>query len=153
MKLAEAPLLRADMQKKIASLRGRIAASALGQEGEQPNEDPEKLLRKTAGVFNELERLLFRINACNRGSQRADGRSLTEAIAKRDALVQQRALLEAAVEGTRNGSGRYSAREIKWVATLDARKLQKQADDVSKSIRELNARIQEADWKVELPDE
>jgi hypothetical protein len=153
MKLAEAPRLRADMQKNIASLRGRIAANAVVQEGEQPAEDPEHLLLEGAGVIGDLARLMFRINACNLSAKLEDGCSLTEAIAKRDALIPQHAPLEAALEGTRNGLGRYSAREIKWVATSYAKQLQKQADDVSKSIREMNARIQEANWKVELPDE
>ena len=43
MKLAEALLLRADMQKKLASLRERIVANAVVQEGDKPHEDPEKL--------------------------------------------------------------------------------------------------------------
>jgi hypothetical protein len=33
---------------------------------------------------------------------------------------------------------------------LEVAKLQKQADDLSKSIRELNALIQEANWRAEL---
>ena len=40
MKLAEALLLRGDMQKKLASLRERIGQNAVVQEGEQPHEDP-----------------------------------------------------------------------------------------------------------------
>src|SRR5262245_46101487 len=46
----------------------------------------------------------------------------------------------------RKEPARYGVREIKWVATLEVAKLQKQADDLSKSIRELNALIQEANW-------
>jgi len=41
-------------------------------------------------------------------------------------------------------------REIKWKATLDVSKLQKQADDLAKSIRELNGAIQQANWSAEL---
>ena len=44
MKLAEALVLRADVQKRIAQMRVRLQQSALIQEGEQPPEDPKELL-------------------------------------------------------------------------------------------------------------
>lgn len=152
MKLAEALLLRADMQKKLASLRERIAANAVVQEGDKPKEDPEKLLREAMGVIHDLENLVYRINECNLFSKLSDGRTLTAAIAERDALAQQHALIQAAIGGTRREPDRYSMREIKWVAIMDVTKLQKQSDDFAKQIRELNGRIQEANWKIELKE-
>jgi hypothetical protein len=150
VKLAEALLLRADMQKKIASLRERIVANAVVQEGEKPNEDPNELLLEASGVMSDLESLVGRINKTNLAARLADGRSLTEAIARRDHLVQRHALLQAAAAGSRKEPDRYGVREIKWVATMEVRKLQKQLDDLGKNIRELNAAIQEANWKVSL---
>ena len=44
MKLAEALLLRADMQRKLESLRERIGRNTVTQEGEKPSEDPNALL-------------------------------------------------------------------------------------------------------------
>jgi hypothetical protein len=150
VKLAEALLLRADMQKKIASLRERIVANAVVQEGEKPNEDPNELLLEATGVLSDLESLVGRINKTNLAARLADGRSLTAAIARRDHLVQRHALLAAAAAGSRKEPDRYGVREIKWVATMEVRKLQKQLDDLGKNIRELNAAIQEANWKVVL---
>ena len=40
MKLAEALQERADLNKKISDLRGRLNQNSLVQEGEKPNEDP-----------------------------------------------------------------------------------------------------------------
>jgi hypothetical protein len=54
MKLAEALLLRADMQKKLASLRERIAANGLTQEGSLPSQDPKAMLLESAGTIAEL---------------------------------------------------------------------------------------------------
>ena len=45
---------------------------------------------------------------------------------------------------------RYSVREIKWVATVEVAKLQRQIEDLAKQIRELNGQIQETNWKVDL---
>jgi hypothetical protein len=150
MKLAEALLLRADLQKKIASLRERIVANAVVQEGNRPHEEPNELLKEAFGVLGELEALVTRINRCNLDTRLPDGRTLTEAIARRDTLAQEHALLIAAIAGSRKEPDRYSAAEIKWVTVLEVAKLQRQADDVAKSLRELNGLIQQTNWRAEL---
>jgi Family of unknown function (DUF6847) len=113
MKLAEALLLRADMQKKIASLRERIVANAVVQEGEKPSEDPNALMLEASGVLGELESLVHRINATNLKARLADGRSLTAAIARREHLVQHHAILQAAAAGSRKEPDRYGMRETR----------------------------------------
>lgn len=150
MKLAEALLLRADLQKKLASLRERIAANAVVQENDEPHEDPNDLLKEAVGVLDELESLVARINASNLATKLPDGRTLTAALARRDTLVTQHAIYIAAIAASRKEPDRYGVREIKWVSMLKVSKLQKQADDLSKKIRELNAAIQETNWNAEL---
>jgi hypothetical protein len=150
MKLAEALLLRADQQKKLASLRERIVANAVVQEGEAPHEPPDQLLMEAFGVLGEFETLVSRINHTNLSSKLPDGRTLTDAIAHRDMLAQKHALLIAAIAGCRKEPERYGIREIKWKAVLDVSKLQKQADDLAKSLRELNGAIQQANWNSDL---
>jgi hypothetical protein len=150
VKIAEALLLRADLQKKIASLRERVVANAVVQQGDKPHEEPEKLLAEALGAMEQLEDLVTRINQTNLRAKLADGRTLTAAIARRDTLVQHHALLAAAIAGCRKEPDRYGVREIKWVATLKVAKLQKQADDLAKKIRELNAEMQQANWKADL---
>jgi hypothetical protein len=150
MKLAEALLRRAEMQTKLTNLRERIAASALVQHGEKPAESAEKLLKEATGILNDLTALIVRIHQTNATAKLADGRTLTEAIAERDRLKLHHALLRHAAGATKSQPERYSPREIKWVPQLDASKLHKQSDDISSSIRELNARIQETNWKITL---
>lgn len=150
MKLAEALMLRGDMQKKLASLRERLAANAVVQEGDQVHEDPEGLMKEAFGVLDELERLVYAINQANLKHQLPDGRNLTEAIARRDTLAQRHALIQSAIAASRKEPERYSVREIKWVATMEIAKLQRQLEDLAQNIRELNARIQETNWKVDL---
>jgi len=152
MKLAEALLLRADLQKKTASLRERVVANAVVQEGEAPNEDPQSLLNEAFGVLDQLEDLVARINRTNGIASLADGRTLTAAIARRDRLVQAHALLQATAAGCRKQPERYGVREIKWKSTLEVAKLQRQVEDVAKNIRELNSALQQANWNTELAD-
>jgi hypothetical protein len=101
MKLAEALLLRADLQKKIASLRERIVANAVVQQGDKPHEDPAVLMKEAFGVQEQLENLVVQVNATNLRTKLPDGRTMTAAIARRDTLVQQHALLTAAIAGSR----------------------------------------------------
>ena len=150
MKLAEALLLRGDMQKRIASLRDRIVRNGLVQEGYTPLEDLNALLSEATAVVDALEKLVTSINAANLGNKLPDGRTLTAAIAHRDALVQRHALLQAAIGARQKEPDRYSVREIKWVAAVDVVKLQKQSEDLARQTRELNGKIQETNWKIEL---
>lgn len=62
MKLAEALMLRSDIQTKLASLRERVGANAVVQDGDAPHEDPAKLLDESVAVLTELESLVIRIN-------------------------------------------------------------------------------------------
>jgi hypothetical protein len=150
MKLAEALMIRADAQKKLLSLRERIARNAVVQQGDTPHEDPTALMKEAVGVLDELERLVIRINTANYANKLPDGRSLAAAIARRDTLAKQHSLIQAAIAGSKKEPDRYSMSEIKWIATVDVAKLQKQSDDLSKQIRELNTEIQEANWRVEI---
>jgi hypothetical protein len=152
LKLAEALILRADLQKKLASLRERITQYVTVQQGTKPSENPNDLLKQANGVIRELEKLVYRINLANLDSKTNDGRSLTELLAKRDAWVQQHSVLSAAVAATRKQPDRYGLKEIKWVNVIDVSKVQKQADDLAKNLRELNVKIQETNWKMELPE-
>jgi len=134
----------------LRSLRERIARNVLVQEGSDPHEDPNQLLQEASATIDELEKLITAINTANLANHLPDGRTLTEAIARRDGLIQRHALLQSAIAGTQKEPDRYSVREIKWSAAIDVSKLQKQSEDLARQIRELNGTIQETNWKVDL---
>ena len=150
MKLAEALLLRADLNKKLASLRERINRNAIVQEGETPKEKVEDLLAEATSVLEEQQKLVRTINAANESTKLADGRLLADVLALRDTLIAQHSLLNAAIAATHKDVDRYSQREIKWIAQIDVASLQKQADDLSRKIREVNVTVQAANWHIEI---
>ena len=55
MKLAEALQERADLNKKISDLRGRLNQNSLVQEGEIPNEDPNVLMQELEAAIARLQ--------------------------------------------------------------------------------------------------
>ena len=152
MKLAQALLLRADIQKKLESVRDRIGKNAIVQEGEKPSEDPNALLDQAKAICAQLKALVFAINEANLSGRTGQGRTLTEALAERDALVLERSIVLAAAASAVRPSDRYGMKEIRWVKTVDVAALQKSADELAKALRELNAEIQEANWQIEVKE-
>ena len=65
MKLAEALILRADCQKRIAQLKSRLLTNAKVQEGDAPAETPQELIAELERVSAELLDLIKRINRTN----------------------------------------------------------------------------------------
>jgi hypothetical protein len=152
MKLAEALLLRADMQKKLESLRERIGKNTVVQEGEKPSEDPNALLDQAKVICLQLKALVFVVNQANLTGQTGKGRTLTEALAERDALALQHSIVQTAATSAAKPPERYGVKEIRWVKAVDVAALQKSVDDMAKALRELNAEIQEANWQIDLQE-
>jgi hypothetical protein len=150
MKLAEALLLRSDIQKKLAALQTRVQKYVVVQEGERPAEDPHAILRQIDAIATEFQRLVFAINRANLQHKIKSGELLTEALAKRDALALRHRILQSVIDACTKPAERYGMKEIRWVLTIEVAPLQEQVDAMAKEIRELNAAIQEAGWQVEL---
>lgn len=152
MKLAEALLLRADMQKKLESLRERISQNTVVQEGETPSEDPVAMLDQAKAICLQLKELVFAVNQANLTGRTSKERTLTEALAERDSLALQHSIVQTAATSAARPPERYGVKEIRWVKTVDVVALQKSVDDMAKSLRELNAEIQEANWQIDVKD-
>ncbi len=150
MKLAEALLLRSDQQKKIASLKQRINSNVFVQEGDEPSENPNDLLKEVFAVIGESEKLIYAIHLTNATAKLSDGRSLLELLTKRDEIVERHKVLTNAVANTHREPDRYSSREIKWHKVIPVSSLQKQVDDMSAKIRDLNVLIQASNWQIDL---
>lgn len=149
MKLAEALILRADLQKRLHQLRERLILNAQVQEGEKPAEDPEALLRELDEVAGELEAMIRRINLTN-AQALPSGETLTALLARRDCLTEKISILRSFLNAASDISGRSSRMEIKIYSTVPVAALQKQADSLSKQLRELDVQIQSANWTTEL---
>lgn len=150
MKLAEALLLRSDQQKQLASLKQRINANVLVQEGDTPSQDPETLIKKTFELSTQLHQLMQKIHYTNAHTSLNDGRLLLSVLLKRDDYIARHQILTDAIQHSHRDTERYSGREIKWQKVISVSALQKQADDISIKIREINILIQSANWQIDL---
>lgn len=149
MRLAEALQLRSDLQKRIYQLQERLNQNATVQEGEKPAEDPVALLHELDSCIAQLEELMERINRTNSQTVTAEG-TLTALLAKRDCLKIK---VEAYREFLRQASGlsrRATRSEIKILSTISVQDYQKQVDQMSAQLRQVDGAIQAANWTTEL---
>ena len=149
MKLAQALTERADLQKRIAQLRVRLLRNAKVQEGEQPAEQPDALLAELDALTEQLETLITRINRTNAATEDA-GETLTALLARRDCLALKTAAVREFLDEASSLVTRGTVGEIKIRSTVPVAELQKQADALSKELRELDTRIQGLNWTTEL---
>ena len=71
-------------------------------------------------------------------------------IAKKDTLTLKANVLREFATSASQKVDLYSNSEIKILSTVDVSALQKQVDALSKEIRELEMKLQEANWSVDL---
>ena len=149
MKLAEALQERADIQKRLSQLRGRLLNNAKVQEGEKPVENPAELLQEMDGMILRLEELILHINMTN--ARTADnGETLTSLLAKRECLQKKVGLMRDFLDRASELVERSAYTEIKVHSTVSVPEKRKELDALSKDLRNLDSRIQQLNWLTEL---
>ena len=153
MKLAEALIERAALQKQVEQLHARVVQNARFQEGEEPAEDATALLAEVGGVLDHLTGLVVAINLTNAAIRTADGEPLTAALAQRDALRRRHSLLTAAADAAAGSSWdghRQLRSELRQIAALPVAQLRREADGIAKALRDLETAIQRVNWEADL---
>ncbi|MFD9496525.1 MULTISPECIES: DIP1984 family protein [unclassified Streptomyces] len=156
MKLAEALAERAEATRRVEQLRARVVSSARYQEGETPAEDAARLLAEAGEVLDSLESSIRRINRTNSSAEMGPDGTLTDALARRDVLRLRHSVVTAAADAAagngERGYGRQLRSELLMLSALPVAELRGQADVLAREIREVDVRIQRANWEVDLLD-
>ena len=150
MKLAEALIKRADLQKKYNELRHRITDNVQVQDGSSPSENPEVLITEALCVLRDLEYYIRCINQTNSHTILHDNITITDGIAKRDCLKSQHELFVATANAATVSASRYSLSELKNVSVIDVVVFRKRADKLAQEFRELDTMIQGFNWNTDL---
>jgi hypothetical protein len=151
MKLAEALLERADLQKRIEQLQARIVANASFQEGEEPTENASELLADCLRSIADLEKLMAEINLTNSSTVSADGPTITGLLAARESLRARHSILVRAADAATGAWARRQTRtELRQISALPVKELREQAEGVAKQLRELDVLIQRTNWEADL---
>lgn len=154
MLLAEALAERADLHKRLGSLRARLQENVYADgESSEPLESPESLLSMAEKAVERLEQLLRNINATNTQTPfHACGVSgtLTDALARRDALASLHKTLAEALEGVGTRRRRYFDERPASKVVIDVAEWRARMDSVAKDLRQLDLAIQSLNWQTEL---
>ena len=150
MKLSEALILRADYQKRLGQFKERIVNNVKVQEGDTPAESVSSLLEQAEQLASDYKTLIQQINKTNLYTEFAAGMTLTDALAERDVLALRRNLYQELVNTASVRQERYTRSEVKFEVTVNIGDMQRQVDQLAKAYRELDMKIQEANWRTEL---
>lgn len=153
MVLGEALALRADVQKRMNRVQALLLENATVQEGDVPAVSVGALLEEYGSLAAEHERLVRRINRTNMVAQIALGAgvvSLADAVVRRERLAREATMLRDVASQATPKRNRFLRTEVKHVPTIDVAAVLGQADRLSREHRELDTRMQQANWAVEL---
>ena len=150
MKLAEALIERKALKTKMEELKKRIYQNARIQEGEEPIESPLELLEALRRETEDFERLIVRINETNNVTKLSEDMTLMQAIVRKDMLHYLHLVHLNLADKASPLNDRYSQREIKYLPSVNVSDLRKTADEIAREYRQLDAKIQEANWGTEL---
>ena len=92
------------------------------------------------------QRNLNRTNA----TSRLGAGTLADALAERDVLKIRHTAYRELAAAASTAQTRTTRSEVKFVSTVSVAAVQRKADDLAKELRELDTRIQEADWQINL---
>ena len=149
MKLAEMLNERKVVKEEIRKIKERLYLSAKVQEGDaRPAESPEELKIKLIILFEKLQTLIVKINRTNIKTQ-IEGKSLMELIAERDKNIAIAEALHGLAGNATPRPERFSRNEIRYVPTVDIQEIRKEADSYSQMAREMDNKIQAANWNSE----
>jgi len=121
------------------------------QEGDAPEEDPIELQSELERSAGELVLLIQRVNRTNATTAFGAG-TLADALAERDVLKIRYNVYRELATAASTSQGRITRSEVKFISTVSVAATQRKADDLAKEYRELDTRIQEADWMTVLLD-
>lgn len=153
MMLAEALAHRADTAKRIEALRGRTLASIRHVAGELPPEEPLEMLTEVDALAEQLEDWIRRINRTNATAAFDETLTLTDALARRDALRLRHSVWSRVAERAADDRLDFPVLgDMRSVPTMPVPALRTVADELAREIRRLDLRIQQVNWRVELAE-
>lgn len=150
MKLAEALILRSDIQTRMEQIRNRLSSNIKIQEGDTPTEDPKDILKEYDRLLKEYEELVIKINKTNNETIFEKEKTLADVLVERDVLLKKRNMYYYIYEEGSIRQDRYSNQELKYISVVDIKSIQKEIDNLSKIYRELDTKIQGFNWTIDL---
>lgn len=151
MKLGEALNQRASLIQRLGEIRNRLNQTATVVEGDEPGETIEELLVEHDAILDELTGLIQNINRRNFATIVEGKQTVMEALAEREKLARKLKTFDGLLAASElKQNYRWGTSDVKYVRRVDVVGLRNQRKDVAKEMRQLDAKIQEINWTVDL---
>lgn len=147
MLIAEALVLRSEYKTVIDNLERRIRKnSKVYEEGDNPTENLDNLIKEYSEVREKLRDLIIKINHTNLTTKLPNGMIVADAIAHKNALMDEKNMLDSIMHESMGSS----FRDEKTYPVMDIKDIQKEINKISKEYREINSAIQKNNWSTNL---
>jgi hypothetical protein len=146
--------LRARQAAAMNDLLIRIRQSVLVQEGDNPPEEPWKLIDEYCELSGEHATLITRIMQTNLNTiiyHETDGDRIIDLLQEREVLVRERNMYRQAVQWA-SGHARFGRQEIKYVPQINIGEVRQKERNVTREITDLDVRIQSINWSTDLEE-
>jgi len=146
MKLAEAMMQRADLDKKVSILGARLNDIALINKNYALEDEPKHLFEELNKSMKALSELVYRIHVTNMETI-DNGRTITAMLTKEEILKMRINTLIRIKE-----SASIDSRFDKTIYTIliNKAKLQKELDECKDQLEKLDMKLQQLNWQTEL---
>ena len=124
--------------------------SAKVQEGDSPPENPQSLLDEFERTLDTLSDLIQRINRTNSQTEIEPGVTISDVLARRDALKMRFDTYRLLAQSAMAPLERYTRFEVKFQSTVNVADLRKRADETAQAHRDLDTKIQALNWSIDL---
>jgi hypothetical protein len=122
-------------------------------EDEEPTGIPDELFKRYDADMARLEELVRRINLTNASAKMESGKSITEAMARRDCLSSMIRVYEEIYGGLTSHDREYRGEvRVKYVRHANYAELRDKINRLSQEFRVLDTAIQALNWTVELSE-
>lgn len=149
MKIAEALVRRADVQKRMDQIKNLLLVNSRHQEGDDPPIRMNDTLQEWGALQEELLTLTVQINLAN-ARVKIGEQTLMEVIAARDSFRRGAEILRELAKKAMTKLDRYSSKEIREVSPWNVQELLQRADEAGAIFRKMDVIIQQTNWNTDL---
>jgi chemotaxis methyl-accepting protein methylase len=138
------------MKKKIAQLEQRIKQNVKTQEGDEAGESVSELIAEHGELVNDLQIIISRINKTNVLTEVRGYSSIEQMISLCNRLKTNISAYRDFYDAATIKHTSFMRSEIKFVRQVDLKALQNCINGWSKTLREYDSSIQQANWNTDL---
>lgn len=146
MRLAEAMMQRADLDKKVSILGARLNDIALINKSYALEDEPKHLFEELNKSMKALSEVVYRIHVTNMETV-DNGTTITAMLTKKEILKIRIQMLQRIKEEARIDS---CFDRTKYTILINKAELQKELDECKNQLEKLDMKLQQLNWQTEL---